>query len=394
MKASPWQRLLAADRQLLLFLTATAFLGMAGGIFETTFNNFLNDTFHLAADVRGRLEFPRELPGFLCAVVAGSLFFLAEVRVAAVAGALIGLGMWGLAATGHSYARLLTFMILWSTGMHLFMPLSSAIGLRLAARGRRATRLGQLGGVSTAATIIGCGFVWWAVDYVQWDYSLIFFGGGLTAFWAVWALLRMKPPEGPAVARPKFFYHPRYRLYYLLCILFGARKQVFITFGPWVLVKVFGQPASTFARLWILAALVGTFFKPLVGHLIDRWGERRLLMLDALILGGVCLGYGFAQSLFPPGPALAVVCLCYILDQLLFALGIARATYVDKIAPRKEEVTATFSLGVTLDHAVSMSLPALGGWIWMRYGYPFVFLGAAGIAALTLTAASFMRGPK
>jgi len=58
-----------------LFLVGVALLSITGGIGESTFNNFLSDTFNLDAGARGLLEFPRELPGLLTALFAGVLFF-------------------------------------------------------------------------------------------------------------------------------------------------------------------------------------------------------------------------------------------------------------------------------------------------------------------------------
>ncbi len=102
-------------------------IGIAGGIFETTFNNFLSDTFDVGADTRGFLEFPRELPGFLTALFAGLLFFLPETLIAAFCALAVGLGMIGLAIWGVSWPWMLTFMILWSTGVHLLMPIRSSV---------------------------------------------------------------------------------------------------------------------------------------------------------------------------------------------------------------------------------------------------------------------------
>lgn len=393
-----WKRqalLLLGHREVALFSLALLAMGAAGGVFQTTFNNFLSDTFHLSAGQRSRLEFPRELPGFLCAVLAGSLAFLPEARMGMVALGGIGAGMLGLALWGDHYLWMLLFMVLWSSGEHLFMPVRSAVGMQLAeGKDSQATRLGQLGGVETIATILGCLFVWLAVDLFHWPYALLFAVGGSIACLGLWPLQRMRlhaerPPRANGwVVRRK------YGLYYLLSVLFGARKQIFLTFGPWVLVKVFDQPPSTFARLWILTALIGIWFKPALGRWIDRWGERRVLMADALLLIGVCLGYGFARSLLPQPFALHLTLLCYLLDQLLFATGMARATYLSKIAVKEEDITPTLSLGVSLDHAVSMSIPWLGGWIWMRLGYPWVFAGAALLSLLNAIACSFVSPGK
>ena len=85
---------------------------------------------------------------------------------------------------------------------------------------------------------------------------------------------------------------------------------------------------------------------------------------------------------------------CYVLDNLLFATSIARTTYLDKIAESVSDIHASLSLGVTIDHAVSMSLPALGGFIWVSSGYPHVFLGAAALAVVNFIVASRLRVPR
>jgi hypothetical protein len=69
-----------------------------------------------------------------------------------------------------------------------------------------------------------------------------------------------------------------------------------------------------------------------------------------------------------------------MLDHVLFALRVARTTYLKKIARDPTEITPTVSLGVTIDHAVAMTLPILSGWIWVTYGYRWVFILAAAIA--------------
>ena len=85
---------------------------------------------------------------------------------------------------------------------------------------------------------------------------------------------------------------------------------------------------------------------------------------------------------------------CYALDNVLFAMGMARATYIDKIAETETDIHASLSVGVSIDHAVSMSVPTLGGWLWVQYGFPYVFAAAAAIGFCNLIAASFLRVPR
>ncbi|MFB3880266.1 MAG: MFS transporter [Armatimonadota bacterium] len=380
-------------RELLIFLVVASALGMTSGIFETTFNNYLSDTFSITAGARGRLEFPREFPGFLVTVVGGALFFLSEVRLGLVATLGIALGLLGLAFVGDRYALMVVFMFLWSAGAHLMMPVSSTIQLSLAERNNRAAMMGRIGAFGLVATIVGAGIVWTGLEYIHLSYRAMFLIAMCGALTAAVFVSRLRPlPRRPG-ARPKLVIKRRYSLFYLLYALAGARKQVFITFGPWVLIKVFGEPAPTIAKLWIVASAIGIFVQPQLGKLIDRVGERAILMADGLILIVVCACYGFAEHLTIAHPV-RLVYACYVLDNLLFATTIARATYIDKIAEKQSDVHASLSLGVSIDHAVSMSIPWLGGRLWDSFGYPYVFLAAAVIAVMSCTAASFVRVPR
>jgi hypothetical protein len=377
----------------LLFVAAVCCLGVTGGIFESVFNNFLNDTFDITARARGALEFPRELPGFLVAVFAGALFFLSDTRMAAFAAVTTSLGIWGLAFRGEDYSFMLVSMVVWSAGAHLFMPLQSSIALSLAGGSRAGTLMGRIGGYSTFAVIAGCGVVWLGMQYLHLDYPVIFAVGAVSALAAVFLLAKMRSGVSSSRRRPRFVFRRAYSLYYVLCILFGARKQVFLTFGPLVLIKVFGQPASSIAKLIIIASVLGIVFKPALGRMIDHLGERFVLMADAVLLIGVCLGYGFGRSLLPAPFALFLVYACYVMDMLLFSMEMARSIYLDKIALSREDVAPSLTLGVSIDHSVSMSIPSLGGLIWALYGFQWVFAGAAGVAFITLFAASLIRVP-
>jgi len=380
-------------RELTVFLVVTAAMGMTFGIFETTFNNYLNDTFAITAAARGNLEFPRELPGFLVTLMGGVLFFLSVTRLGVLSAVGIAVGIVGLAFTGDDYARMIAFMVIWSAGNHLLMPITGTIALSLAAPHQRAARMGQIGAVGMAATIVGATIVWAGLQYIEIGYRgtfLIAAGGAVIAAIFIGFINPLPKREG---RRPKLVLKRRYGLYYLLNVFSGARKQIFMTFGVWVLIKVFEQPAYTIAKLWIVASAIGIFFQPQLGKLIDRVGERIILMANAIIIVIICLGYGFAH-LLPMAHPVWVVYICYVVDNVIFATGIARATYLDKIAEHEEDIHASLSVGVTIDHAVSMSIPALGGMAWVLYGYPWVFVGAAGIAVLNLIAAGFIRVPR
>jgi predicted MFS family arabinose efflux permease len=195
-------------------------------------------------------------------------------------------------------------------------------------------------------------------------------------------------------SRRRFVVRKRYTLFYVLSILFGARKQMFITFGPWVLIQVYKARPDLFGRLWTAATVLSLLLMPTVGRLVDRLGERAVLMADAVVLLLVCLTYGFANRVLPMELAFLAVCACFVLDQFLFGVQMARTTYLSKIAKERSDISGTLSLGVSIDHAVSIPMAILGGYVWKWSGtHEPVFLGAACVAAVTFVVASRISTP-
>ncbi len=375
---------------MLLYYAALACVTMGTGIHDSTFNNFLADTFRLSADARGHLEFPRELPGFLVVFMTGALCMLPLTRVGLVAALTSAAGLLGLAFLGHSYAFMIFMMLAMSTGVHLLQPVGASIVIGLSDDQNRGARLGQAAAVGALFTALGTGMVWLLMDRAAPQYRTVFLGASgvflLGAFF--YAALNIPHLHQP---RQRLLFRRAYRLYYLLEFLAGARKQIFLTFGPWVLIKVYGLPAPSIAGLLMLSCLIGVVFKPLAGAAMDYFGERWIMMLEGAVLAFVCLGYGYAQWLVPdPDWARRLACLCFILDEMLFALGSARALYLSRLTPSPQELNASLAMGVSINHVASMAIPTVAGAIWVGLGYERLFLSAAVFALVLSVAASFV----
>lgn len=373
-------------RDFFLFILAGAFIGLYSGLYEPTFNNYLNDIFHIGEVARGGLEFPRELPGFLVVFTTGLLIFLPDVRIALIANVILGLGLLGQGFLSPDFTWVVVWMMIWSVGAHLYMPLESSIGVALAKPGEAGKRLGQIGAIRTAASLVGFITVYLGIRYFDMSYSTIFGLAGLSVIAAAVCLFFMEPRRS-TTKRHKLLFKRKYLLFYGLNVLFGARKQVFLTFAPWVLIKIFHQPVTTFAILGLVGTLAGIPFRALLGQAIDKYGERMIISIESLLLILVCVGYGFAEHFGLGDLAIWLVFFCYIGDQLLFACNMARATYLNKIVDEPGDLTPTLSMGLTIDHAVSMTIPFFGGLLWLKYGYQYVFLMAALIAILNFLAA-------
>jgi MFS family permease len=386
-------RIKQSSRELILFSTATLVLGMAFSIVDATFNNFLNEKFALTGFQRSFLEFPRELPGFLVVFVSAALWFLCSRRMGMLTMILGGLGAALIGFASYSYGVMLAWLFIYSMGNHLFMPVASTIGMELAREGQDGRRLGQLNSIRNFAVVLGSFSVVLGFKYLGFTFQHTFaIAAALLGVAAI--LLYMMKPE-PIIERRGFLQlHKEYRLFYILNVLAGARKQLFITFAPWVLVSVLGQPTQIMATLFTIGGVIGIIFQPLLGWAIDKFGERFVLAAEAVILVFVCIGYGFAKFVFPTDIAFLVVCACFLIDQMIFSVSMARATYMKKIAIQPDHIQPALTAAVTIDHVFSITAALVGGVIWNAFGFQYVFLLGMAIAIINFFTALRVRLPQ
>ncbi len=377
-------------RDFLLFLIAVSFAGFSQSMVDTTFNNFLKDVFSITDWQRAFLEFPREIPGLLVAFIGAAFFFISNRRLAVLANFLCGLGIFLIGLFSFKYSVMLMWLFIYSLGVHIFLPLNSSIGMELAREGRTGKRLGELSGMANAAAIIGSFIVFMGFRYLHFNFTIIFIISA-AGYMAATSLMFLMKKDKAVSLKEKIRFRKKYGLFYWLNILYGTRKQLFLTFAPWVLVQIFSKKIEYVAMIFTIGGIVGILFKPLLGRAIDKFGERTILMAEAAVLIFVCIGYGFSRNIFSESIALIIASTCYIIDQLLMAVGMARATYLKKIAVKAEEIAPTLSIGVSIDHVFSISIALLGGLVWKFFGYQYVFLMGGIIAAVNLFSASRIR---
>ena len=118
-----------------------------------------------------------------------------------------------------------------------------------------------------------------------------------------------------------------------------------------------------------------------------------MLAADEVLLLAICLTYAFAGDVLSGQAVLFALYGAYILDIVLFALRVARTTYLKKIADDPTDITPTISMGITIDHAVAMTLPVLSGYIWEAYGFRWVFILAGAIAFIGFFVCLGIRTP-
>ncbi|MBF0208427.1 MAG: MFS transporter [Oligoflexia bacterium] len=354
------------------FLVGLLFLGINQGILNSTFNNYLYDNFMVSADARGVIEFPRELPGFLSIVITSVLAFWSVRGWAIIVGVLSAVGIAGMGFLSPNIAIMVVWMFLWSFADHLFMSVESIVGLKLAPKNEEGKILGRISGMRNLAAIVGSFLVFLLMGHLHWGYRQLYGVAVATATFAAFSFYLMDVQQEELPPK-KFVYKREYNVFYLMNILFGARKQIFLTFAPWVLVSVYKVSTDTMAMLFVVASAIGFIFRQYFGICVDRYGERTILAADAVILLLICMGFAFAKNVY-------FLYVCFIIDGLMFATRIARTTYLKKILLHQRDIAPTISFGISIDHAVSMAIPFLGGMLWHVYGYQILFLVASLLA--------------
>jgi MFS family permease len=210
-------------------------------------------------------------------------------------------------------------------------------------------------------------------------YNAVWLVIALLAGGSLYAMLIPKNADSPA-RRPRLYFNIKYKIFYALELFYGARKQIFLTFAPFVLIKVYDFDTALMAVLFAVAAGINIVAAPLVGKLTDRIGYRNVMIYDTVILFFVCLLYGYAGDLFAVQTAFWVVCLNFVLDAVLSTTSLATNIYVRSLADSQDELTSTLSTGISINHLIAIISAPVGGWLWVKFGIGCLFAFSAVMA--------------
>ena len=372
-------------KDLFIFLIISVLLAVVTSIENTSLANRLYEDLNFTVMQRSMLETPRELPGLLSVVIIGMLNGLGDIRIAAVANVIGGVGLILFGLAPNEFSVILIFLLVYSTGQHIYLPLSSTIAMSFAKGDKFGERLGQIQGLGSLAIIVSSAILFVAYKFIDVSYQTVFTIAGVAMLLAGVLFFVIGNKSHKIVSEKRFIFRKEFKMYYILATINGARKQITITFVPWLLIDVYQQPVTTITALFFVVCVINIFFKPWFGRLIDRKGESKALKLEALIMAIACLGFAFALKLFTFKIALAIVCVCYVLDKLMESASMARATYVRKRSKDPSDAARTLTMGQSMDHVVSMTIPLVAGYAWYAggaSGYMYVFIGALSVSAL------------
>ena len=367
------------NRDFTLLATAVFGVGIFFGVQLTLFNNFIVERLDIDAHELGWVESLREIPGFLNALFIALMIRLAPSLVAGVALAIMGVGLMAYADVS-SVPKLAVYSLVWSIGFHCWLPMESTLALRFSPPGGKGRWLGQLRGINSVAWIITIGACMVLLERISYE-GMYILAGAATILGGVALFFASRGHSG--VEEKGFVLKRRYGLYYLLQFLEGCRRQMFITFAIFALVKVHGMPVGTTMILVLINQVLITISAPMIGRLVDLRGERQMLSVGYFLVIFVFVGYGLIENL----PILYAL---YCIDNLIFFGGIALTTYINKIA-LKEDLKPTLSMGVTMNHFAAVAAPLLGGFAWHYFDYRVIFFSGAFLALLSLIASQWIN---
>lgn len=357
----------------LVLLTISSTLGLEAWLI--LFNNFAVESVGLEGSHIGIIQSIREIPGFLTFLIVFVLLLIKEHRLSALSIVVLGLGM---AATGilPSYSGLIITTLIMSLGFHFFCTTCDSLTLQYFDKKTAPWVMGKLLSLG-AVTNIGVGIlIYFTASLLNFTQIYLLIGCLIMAV-GFWGLFQ-DPANGDIIPQhKKIVLRKKYWLYYFLTFMAGARRQIFMAFAVFLMVKRFNFSVQEVTILFVINNVMNYFLFPLIGKGIIRFGERKILSIEYFSLIFIFVAYATAQSKM-------LIVILYLLDQFFYNFHIAIQTYFQKIGD-PEDTAATISMSFTINHIAAVVLPAIGGALWM-IDYRIPFIGGAVFSCISLMA--------
>ena len=392
------------QRAVVVFTLVVCLSAIAGGLGSATFSNYFKEVYHVDSAQRGFLEIPRESPGVLCALIISALAGFSDIGIAAVSQVLVMVGLMVMGAFSPSYGMMMIFLFIQSLGMHLFMPLNDAISMDLAREGEVGKTLGNFKSKANMCTmvtafVIFAGYRW---GFFSFEDKILkpFVIAAILSLIAAGLLVYMKKimprTQIQAKTKSKFAMRKKYMPYYLTLVAYGCQKRIKLVFGPWIIIELMGKGADTVALLGIVTSFIGAFFSKYLGKMLDEKGLKYTMIFEGGYLLVVIAALGAAAGALERGGlgshgiwVFLAYCL-YILAFLLEQFNMVHAFMMRKLAIDPSEVTASLSVGLSLDHILAITVSAVLGVIWEKFGAEYVFFLTAATSLMQIGVGLYM----
>lgn len=367
------------DSKYKLFFLSLLTSGLAYGIHKGIIDNYLAEVVAMGELDRGITEFFRELPGFLLVFILAAFYFFSAEKLYQMGAIIMVAGMSMIAIVPPAKILVMLAIFLYSLGEHIQLGMKNTISLEYSKKGHGGQALGYQNAVHQCGMLFGYAVI--IVSFIflasRKPFKLFFVIAAAIFVVSMVISFGLTSKSKTDKTKSRFYFRKKYTKYYILEIFYGARKQVFFTFGPYVLILFYKASATVISSLFAVTAILCFLLSPLVGKIIDKLGYKIVMISDTLILIVVCFFYGFAHHIFPMHIAFLVCCANYVLDSIISMASMASNVYVQAISDNSEEVKATISTGISVNHLITLFVALFGGWIWQTLGIETLFILSA-----------------
>jgi len=356
----------------LLILTIATAIGFQG--WRTLLNNFAVEKVGIVGNQIGIIQSVREIPGFLALLVVFILLIVKEEILAITSLLLLAIGV-SLTGIFPSYYGLIFTTLLMSIGFHYYETVNQSLSLQYFSQKDTPIILAKFKSIGALTNILVGLSIFIFMKYLSYKWMFIILGV-LVVILVIFSLFFMPNKDDLPIQKKNMVFKKRYWLFYTLTFLAGARRQIFVVFSVFLMVKKFHFSISEITILFVVNNLVNMIFMPLVGRAINRFGERKILSFEYTLIIPIFLIYAFSDNKY-------IIMSVYVLDHLVFNFSLAIRTFFQKIAD-KRDIAPSMAVSFTINHIAAVVIPALGGILWIvDYKIPF-FIGV-GIAVISFS---------
>lgn len=364
----------------LVVLTVASAIGLQG--WRTLFNNFAVELAAIETSQVGIIQSVREIPGFLALLAVYVLLIMREHRLSALSILVLGLGV-GITGMLPTMGGLVITTLIMSFGFHYYETTNQSLTLQYFDQETAPVVFGRQRSYAAATNIVVGMAIFGMASFLTYKAMYLLMGLLLCGL-GLWGFSQKPDRQNLPLQRRQMVLRRRYGLYYLLTFLAGARRQIFMAFAVFLMVKRFDFSVQEITLLFVVNNGINYHLSPLIGKAIVRYGERRVLSVEYASMVLIFLAYALVQSKW-------MVAALYILDHIFFNFSIAIRTYFQKVSDPRD-IAPSMAVGFTINHIAAVVLPALGGMLWM-VDYRIPFVGGAFLALLSLLCVQFIRLP-
>jgi len=362
----------------LAVLTIAAYVGMQG--WRTIFNNFAVEVAGLDGAQVGMIQSVREIPGFLALLAVFLLLLIREHKLSVMSVITLGIGI-GITGFFPSYLGLMMTTLVMSLGFHYYETTNQSLTLQYFNKDVSPWVFGRLRSLA-AASNIGVGlFILLLSKFLNYRNIYLILGIFILIL-GLWGALKDPTKADIAPQHKKMILRKKYSLYYFLTFMAGARRQIFVAFAVFLLVKKFQFSIQEITALFVINNVINYFLSPVIGKAIIRFGERRVLSAEYFSLIFIFITYALSDSKL-------LVAVLYLFDHIFFNFSIAIRTYFQKIGDARD-IAPSMAVGFTINHIAAIFIPAIGGMMWML-DYRIPFYAGAAMSLISLIAVQWIK---